>query len=77
MVSAMRIQVEDILSLSVKDRLRLVGEIWDSIGASPEEIPLTASQRKELDRRKRQHRRNPTAAKPWSEIKDRLEKRHG
>ena len=76
MVSAMRKQVEDILSLSVKDRLRLVGEIWDSIAASPEEIPLTASQRKELDRRKRQHRRNPTAAKPWSEIKDRLEKRH-
>ena len=76
MDNAMKIQVEDILSLSIKDRLRLVGEIWDSIAASPEEIPLTASQRKELDRRKRQHRRNPTAAKPWSEIKDRLEKRH-
>ena len=72
----MRIQVDEILSMSVKDRLRLVGEIWDSIAASPEEIPLTAVQRKELDRRKREHRRNPSAAKTWSEIKDRLEKRH-
>ena len=72
----MRIQVDDILSLSIKDRLRLVGEIWDSIAASPEEIPLTASQRKELDRRKREHRRNPSAAKRWSEIQAGLEKRH-
>ncbi len=73
---AMRIQVDEILNLSVKERLRLVGEIWDSIAASPEEISLTAAQRRELDRRKREHRRNPSAAKPWSEIKARLEKRH-
>jgi putative addiction module component (TIGR02574 family) len=73
----MRIQVDEILSLSIKDRLRLVGEIWDSIAASPVEIPLTASQRKELDRRKREHRRNPSDGKPWSEIKARLEMRLG
>lgn len=72
----MKIQTDEILTLSIKDRLRLVGEIWDSIAASPEEIPLTAAQRKELDRRKRAHRQNPSAAKPWSEIKARLEKRH-
>ena len=71
----MKIQVDEILALSVKDRLHLVGEIWNSIAASPEEIPLTASQRKELDRRKREHRRDPSAAKPWTEIKARLEKR--
>ena len=76
MENIMRIQVDEILTLSIKDRLRLVGEIWDSIAASPEEIPLTAAQRKDLDRRKREHRRNLSAAKPWSEIKARLEKRH-
>jgi putative addiction module component (TIGR02574 family) len=71
----MRIQVDEILNLSVKERLRLVGEIWDSIAASPEEIPLTVAERKELDWRKREHRRNPSAAKPWSEIKARMDKR--
>lgn len=72
----MKIPVEEILNLSVKERLRLVEEIWDSIAASPEEISLTVAQRKELDRRKREHRRNPSAAKPWAEVKARLEKRH-
>ena len=73
---AMKIPVDEILSLSVKERLRLVGEIWDSIAASPEEIPLTVAQRKKLDRRKREHRLNPSAAKPWADVKTRLEKRH-
>ena len=65
----MKIQVDEILNLSIKERIRLVEEIWESIAASPEEIPLTLAQRKELDRRKREHRRNPTAAKPWAEVK--------
>ena len=72
----MKTQFDEILTLSVKERLQIVGEIWESIAASPEEIPLTATQRRELDRRKREHRRNLSAAKPWSEIKARLEKRH-
>jgi len=72
----MKTQVDEILALSVKDRLQIVEEIWDSIAASPEDIPLSVSQRKELDRRKGEHRRNPSAAKPWSEIKARMEKRH-
>ena len=49
MENIMRIQVDEILTLSIKDRLRLVGEIWDSIAASPEEIPLTAAQRKDRE----------------------------
>ena len=72
----MKIPVNEILNLSVKERLRLVEEIWDSIAASPDEIPLTMAQRKELDRRKREHRLNPSATKPWAEVKARLEKRH-
>ena len=72
----MKSQVDEILSLSIKDRLQIVGEIWESIAASPDEIPLTAAQRRELDRRKREHRRSPSAARPWSQIKARLEKRH-
>ena len=72
----MKVQVDEILNLSVKERLGLIGEVWDSIAANPEEIPLTAAQRRELDRRKRAHRQNPSDAKPWSEIKARLEKRH-
>jgi putative addiction module component (TIGR02574 family) len=72
----MSVAIEEILNLGVKERLDLIEEIWDSIAAHPETLPLTAAQRKELDRRKREHRQDPSAAKPWSEVHSRLEKRN-
>ncbi|MBI2196983.1 MAG: addiction module protein [Candidatus Rokubacteria bacterium] len=67
--------LEDILSLSVAERLQLVEDIWDSIAAHPEAVPVTEAQRKELARRKRAHTRNPEAAKPWEEVRARLKRR--
>jgi putative addiction module component (TIGR02574 family) len=67
--------MEEILNVSVKRRLELIEEIWDSIAAHPEAIPLTSAQRSELDRRQKEHRKDPFAAKPWLEIRDRLVKR--
>jgi putative addiction module component (TIGR02574 family) len=37
--------------LSVADRILLVEEIWDSIVATPEQVPLTEAQIAELDER--------------------------
>jgi len=71
----MSVEIEEILNLSVKRRLELIEEIWDSISTHPEALPLTAAQRHELDRRKREHQADPSAAKPWSEVRDRLRKR--
>jgi len=66
---------ENLKPLSVEDRLQLIETIWDSISNDPEKIPLTDSQRQELDRRKIEHEKDPAAAKPWSEIKARLQGR--
>ena len=71
----MSVPIEEILNLSIRKRLELIEEIWDSIESNPEAVPLTSAQRRELDRRKREHRRDPSAAKPWSEVRDRLQKR--
>ena len=64
-----------IHSLSVSDRLQLLEEIWDSLVETPEEVPVTGAQRKELARRQRAHARNPSAAKPWAEVRARLRRR--
>ena len=71
----MSIRIEEILTLSVEERLEIVEEIWRSIVSDPKAIPLTTAQRKELDRRKREHRSDPAAATPWSEVHERLLKR--
>ena len=67
--------LDDILALSVAERLQLVEDIWDSIAATPEAVPVTDAQRKELARRKRAHARNPAAAKAWEEVRAKFERR--
>ena len=67
--------LKEALSLSVADRLQLLEEIWDSLSATPEAVPVTDAQRKELARRRRAHARNPSATKSWEEVRSRLERR--
>lgn len=71
----MSVAIEEILNLGVKERLELIEEIWDSIAAHPEAIPLTASQRDELDRRRREHKQDPSRARPWSQVHSELKRR--
>lgn len=66
---------KEIHSLSVSDRLQLLEEIWDSLVETPEAVPVTDAQRKELARRRRAHARKPSAAKPWAEVRARLRRR--
>jgi putative addiction module component (TIGR02574 family) len=73
--AAMSIMRTEIRSLSVTDRLRLLEEIWDSLAETPEAIPVTDAQRKELARRRRAHARNPSTAKSWAEVRARLKRR--
>ncbi len=67
--------LKEVLSLSVADRLQLLEEIWDSLAATPEAIPVTGAQRKELARRRRAHVRDPSAARSWEEVRAKLERR--
>jgi len=68
-------QLEEILRLSIEERIQLVEAIWDSIADNPETLPLTDAQREELDRRLAEHRRNPQAARPWPEVRDSLSRK--
>jgi putative addiction module component (TIGR02574 family) len=61
--------------LSVADRITLVQEIWDSIAATPEEIPLPESLKQELDRRLAHLEANPNDVLTWEEIKERVRRR--
>ena len=73
--AVMSVNIDEILALSISERIHLIEEIWESIAARPETVPLTAAQRKELDRRRREHHRDPSAAKTWPEVRARLERR--
>lgn len=70
----MSTQLSDILEMSVAERIQLVEDIWDSIAAVPEAIPLTEEQRQELERRLEAYTRNPDEGIPWDELKRKVHK---
>lgn len=55
--------------LGVDERLKLVEEIWETIGAEGESVPITPAQRAELERRVAEDDLNPDAVTPWEEVK--------
>jgi len=68
-------QIEEILNLSVEERIALVEAIWDSISEHPESLPVTDAQRYELDRRLSEHLHDPTATRPWPEVRESLKRK--
>jgi len=57
--------------LSIEDKLKLIGEIWESI-TPIEEMEIPESHREELDRRLDDADANPAASRPWEEVRARL-----
>lgn len=69
----MSISAEEIARMSVAERLELISVIWDSLADTPEEIPLTDAQRRELDRRLERYERGETKLSSWEEVRARIE----
>ena len=63
----------DIAKLSPEERLELLEQLWDSL--SPEAIPMTDAQTKELDRRLDELDREGPVGIPWNEVLERIRNR--
>ncbi len=63
------LQALGIDRLSVDERITLVQQIWDSIAAEADYLPLTDAQRQELERRADDETANPADAVPWEQVK--------
>ena len=69
-----KLTIGDLLELSVSERIQLVEDLWDSVVAVPDAVPLTKEQKQELDRRLDAYRENPEAGSPWELVRERLQK---
>ncbi len=71
------VPIEELLKLSVAERIQLVEDLWDSIATDADAYPLTEAQKAELDRRLAEHEADPDSALPWEEVRERLYKKYG
>ena len=67
-----KITVTDVLKMPISERILFVEDVWDTIAAVPEAVPLTDAHRKELERRIEAYHRDPDAGSPWEEVKKRV-----
>jgi putative addiction module component (TIGR02574 family) len=61
--------------LTLAERIELVENIWDSIAAEAEQMPLTVSQKEDLAIRLAEYEANPTEGSSWEDVKARLKGR--
>ena len=56
--------------MSVEDRIALAEKIRESVEAEPHPPLLTEAQRRELERRLKEHEANPDDVVSWEQIRD-------
>lgn len=61
---------DEILKLPVDERLQLVQDIWDSLAATPTDVPVPDWHKEELDRRL--DAPEPGENLTWDEVRHRL-----
>ena len=66
------VNISDVFQLPIEERIRLAQAIWDSVASSPDQVPLTAAQVKELDQCYDEYLEDPDEGSSWSEVKARL-----
>ena len=68
--------MQDILKLSVPERIVMVEAIWDSITESGEQVELSTKTKQLLDERLEAHKNNPTEGSSWDDVKARMKRDH-
>lgn len=69
----MKTPIPDLDQLSTSERLQLVQDLWDSIAAEPDSVPVTEAQQEELERRLSVYQEEKDAGATWADVKERLQ----
>ena len=64
--------MDDILKLSVSERILMVEAIWDSIADNEDSLELSEDSKTILDERIEFHKNNPKEGSSWKDVKNRI-----
>lgn len=70
----MNVRVDDLKSLPLSQRIKLVADLWDSIAAELDKEPVPDDVKAEMRRRREEYVRDPSTAVDWDDVRRRLEK---
>ena len=59
----------DIDQLTADERFELIERLWDSLRKRPAAFPMSAEESQLVEARRSDHRRDPSTAIPWEEVR--------
>lgn len=62
----------EISRLTPVEKLRLVEELWDTLAADPDQLPIPEWHQQALAEAQAAYESNPEAGSPWPEVKVRI-----
>lgn len=69
------VDIPEIESLSISEKILLDEDLWDNIVASELSVPIPGSHREELDRKLRRYKSHPGSLLSLEELQGRIELR--
>ena len=74
----MNAEFAQVFELTLKEKLQLLEDLWDSIALVRDQIPVLDWHKEELARRKAAYLHNPGSGSSWEAAKERIRSRqHG
>jgi putative addiction module component (TIGR02574 family) len=64
----------EINRLTPEEKLRLIGELWDTLAQNPAQLPLPPEHERALAEDQVAYRADPDAGASWSQVKQRIMK---
>ncbi|MFZ5807478.1 MAG: addiction module protein [Verrucomicrobiota bacterium] len=68
-VAHMVYPIKALKELPLKQKMRLVRDLWKDIASHGDEMPVEEWQKKELHKRHKNYLKNPRSAIPWTKAK--------
>lgn len=66
------VKIMNLQELTSSEKILLAEELWDSVASEQQLLPLTDSQRSELDDRLARYATDPNAGDSWEKVRDRI-----
>lgn len=67
----------DVFGLPIDEKIRLLEELWDSIGQEADDLPIPSWQKVEIQRRKERFEQDPSTGRAWEDVEHRLREKYG
>jgi putative addiction module component (TIGR02574 family) len=61
--------IQEIMDLSVAEKILLVEKLWDSIAEDTSKQPMPDWKKELIEQRLTEHKQNPSAGVSWEELK--------